>query len=71
MEWYSIYLTITSISSDISKSISVDGNTISNPVVISNIFNNYFSSIADNTKLNISFSHKHFSNFPINRSNRF
>ena len=36
---------------------------------ISNIFNNYFSSIASKTKLNISFSHKHFSDFLKNRSN--
>ena len=38
-------------------------------VAISNIFNNYFSSIANNTKRNISFSHKHFSNFLKNRFN--
>ena len=36
---------------------------------ISNIFNNYFSSIASKTKLNISFLHKHFSDFLKNRSN--
>ena len=35
---------------------------------ISNIFNNYFSSIASKTKLNVSFSHKHFSDFLKNRS---
>ena len=35
---------------------------------ISNIFNNYFSSIANKEKLNISFSHKHFSDFLKNRS---
>ena len=34
-----------------------------------NIFNNYFSSIATKTRLNISFSHKHFSDFLKNRSN--
>ena len=52
------------------KNISaVDGTTISNPMVISNIFNNYFSSIASKTKLNISFSHNHFSDFLKNRSN--
>ena len=36
---------------------------------ISNSFNNYFSSIASKTKLNISCSHKHFSDFLKNRSN--
>ena len=38
-------------------------------MAISNIFNNYFSSIAGKTKLNLSFSHKHFSDFLKNRSN--
>ena len=36
---------------------------------ISNIFNNYFSSFASKTKLNISVSHKYFSDFLKNRSN--
>ena len=38
-------------------------------MAISNIFNNYFSSISNNTKGNISFSYKHFSDFLKNRSN--
>ena len=38
-------------------------------MAISNIFNNYFSSIANKKKPNISFSHKHFSHFLKNRSN--
>ena len=62
-------ITIKDFSGDIPKSLSVDGATISNPLAISNIFNNYFSSIAGKTKLNISFSHKHFSDFLKNRSN--
>ena len=62
-------ITIKDISADIHKSLSVDGATISNPLAISNIFNNYFYSIADKTKLTISFSHKHFSDFLKNRSN--
>ena len=59
-------LNIQNISAEIPKTLSVDGTTISNPMEISNIFNNYFSSIA--TKLNISFSQKHFSDFLKNRS---
>ena len=51
------------ISADIPKSLSVDGATISNPTPISNFFNNYFSSIANRAKLNISFSLKHFFDF--------
>ena len=38
-------------------------------MAISNIFNNYFSSIANKTKLNFSFSHEHFSDFLKNGSN--
>ena len=62
-------LNIKNISADIPKTLTVDGTTISNPMEISNIFNNYFSSIATKTKLNISFSHNHFSNFLKYRSN--
>ena len=62
-------LNIKNISAEIPKTLSVDGTTISNPMEISNIFNNYFSSVATKTKLNISFSHKHFSDFPKKRSN--
>ena len=62
-------LNIKSFSADNLKSLTVDGTTISNPIAISNIFNNCFSSIANNTKSNVSFSHKHFSDFLKNRSN--
>ena len=62
-------LSIKNISADIPKTFIVDGTTISNPMEISNIFNNYFSSIASKTKLNISFSHKKFSDLLKNRSN--
>ena len=63
-------LNVKNISAKIPKTLTIDGTTISNPMMeISNIFNNYFSSIASKTKLNISFSHKHFSDFLKNRSN--
>ena len=42
-------LNIKSISADNLKSLTVDGTTISNSIAISNIFNNYFSSISNNT----------------------
>ena len=38
-------------------------------MAISNILNNYFSSIANKTKVNISFSNQYFSDFLKNRSN--
>ena len=62
-------LNIKNISAEIPKTLAVDGTTTSNPMEISDIFNNYFSSIATKTKLNIAFSHKHFSDFHKNRSN--
>ena len=60
---------IKTISAEIPRTLTVDGTTISNLMKILNIFNNYFSSIATKTRLNISFSHKHFSDFLKNRSN--
>ena len=63
-------LNIKNISAEIPKTLTVDGTTISNQMEIFNIFNNYSSSIASKTKLNISFSHKYFnSDFLKNRSN--
>ena len=49
-------ITIKDFFDDIPKSLSDNDVTISNPLAISNIFNNYFSLIAGKTKLNISFS---------------
>ena len=60
---------IKNTSADIPQTLTVDGTTIPNPLEISNIFNNYFSSIVSETKFNISLSHKHFSDFLKNRSN--
>ena len=60
---------IKNTSADIPQTLTIDGTTIPNPMEISNIFNNYFSSIASETKFNISLSHKHFSDFLKNRSN--
>ena len=56
-------ITIKDLSSDIPKSLSSNGSTITNKVDISNIFSNYFATIAESekTKENISPSHKHLS----------
>ena len=62
-------INIKNISAEIPKILTVDGTTLSNQMEISNIFNNYFSSIATKMKLNISFSYKHYSDFLKNRSN--
>ena len=60
-------ITIKNLSSDIPKSLSSNRSTITNQVEISNVFNNYFATIAEKTKENINPSHKHFSDFLKNR----
>ena len=42
---------------------SHDENTTTNPCEIANILNNYFASVAETAKLNINYSHKHFSEY--------
>ena len=49
--------------SDIPKILNTNDSTITNPVEIANVFNNYFSCITSQTKVNIKYSHKHFSDF--------
>ena len=56
-------LTIKNTSSDFPKCLSSNGSTFTNQVEISNIFNNYFASIDEKTKVSINYSHKHFSDF--------
>ena len=54
--------------SHIPKILTANDGTITNPVEIANVFNNYFSSITSQTKVNIKHSHKHFSDFLKNRA---
>ena len=49
--------------SDIPKVLTANDSTITNPVEIANVFNNYFSSIPSQTKVNIKCSHKQLSEF--------
>ena len=60
---YNNYKRVKNTLSDISKCLSSNSSTFTNQVEISNIFNNYFASIAEKTKGRISYSHKHFSDF--------
>ena len=46
--------------SDIPKILNTNDSTITNLLEIANVFNNYFSCIAYQTKANIKYSHKHF-----------
>ena len=45
------------------RTLSHGENTITNPCEIAIAFNNYFASVADTAKLNIKYSHKHFSEY--------
>ena len=38
-------------------------NTITSPFEIANVFNKYFASVANTAKVNINYSHKHFSEY--------
>ena len=51
------------------RTISQGENLIPNPYDIANIFNNYFSSVADTAEENIKHYHKHFSDFLNNQCN--
>ena len=54
--------------SDIPKILNANDTTITNPVEIANVFNNYFSSIGSQTKVNIKHSHKQSSECLKNRA---
>ena len=56
-------ITIKNFCSDIPKSLSYNGSTITNQGKISNVFNNYFATIAGKTKESISPSQQNFSDF--------
>ena len=47
------FITIKNLSSDIPKSLSLSGPSITNQEEISNVFNNYFATIAEKTKESI------------------
>ena len=50
-------ITIKNTTSDFRKYLSPNGSTFTNQVEISNIFNNYFASIAEKSKVSINYSH--------------
>ena len=47
------FITIKNLYSDIPKSLSLSGPSITNQEEISNVFNNYFATIAEKTKESI------------------
>ena len=54
------WFTKINMSQSLSRTISQRENLIINPYDIANIFNNYFSYVADTANENINYSHKHF-----------
>ena len=61
-------ISLKSVASSIPTVLSLDnGDTITNPYDTANTFNNYFASVAETTK-SIKYSHKDFSDYPLNES---
>ena len=53
-------ISIKTVASSTPTALPLDnGDTITNPYDIANIFNNYFASIAETTKKSIKYTHKH------------
>ena len=60
--------TETTTHSNIPKILVSNDTASAEPIEITNIFNNFFTSISAKTKESIKYSHKHFFNFLKNRS---
>ena len=54
---------IKNITTTAPHSIEFNNRTITDPTTMSNVFNNYFTSIAEKTKSNIKFSPKHYTDY--------
>ena len=57
-------ISIKNITTTIPHSIEFNNRTITDPSTMSNVFNNYFTSIAEKAKSNIKFSPKHYTDYP-------
>ena len=56
-------ISIKNITTTIPHSIEFNNRAITDPTTMSNVFNNYFTSIAEKTKSNIKFSPKHYTDY--------
>ena len=62
-------ISLQTVASNVPTVLSLDnGDTVTNLYDIANTFNNYFASIAETTKRNVKYSHKHFSDYLSNRN---
>ena len=61
-------ISVKTVASSVPTVLSLDiGDTITSPYDTANTFNNYFASVAETTK-SIKYSHKDFSDYPLNES---
>ena len=64
-------ISLKTVASHVPTVLSFDnGDTITDPYDIASTFNNYFASTAETTKKSIKYSHKHFSDYYQNESDR-
>ena len=54
-------MTLEDISTSVPSTLNHNNKTVTNPVEIVNILNNQFVSVAEKTRANVNYSHKHFS----------
>ena len=58
------FISLKTVASSVPTVLFLDnGDTITNPYDIANIFNNYFASIVETTKKSIKYSHNYFSDY--------
>ena len=55
------FMTLEDISTSVPSTLNHNNKTVTNPVEIVNILNNQFVSVAEKTRANVNYSHKHFS----------
>ena len=60
--------TLKDISTSVPRALKHNNKTVTNPVEITEIFNKHFVSVAEKTRANSNYSHKHFSEYLENNS---
>ena len=51
------------ISTSVPRTLNHNNQTVTNPVEIANIFNKHFVSVTEETRANVNYSYKHFSDY--------
>ena len=63
-------ITLKDISTSVPRTLNRNNKTVTNPAEIANIFNNHFASVTEETRANVNYSHKHFSECMENNSSK-